>query len=65
MDEADQSPLLGAFQKFPASVDSLQQESLKKQAEAAFSEKVAPAFEKLLVFVESEYIPKWARRHYN
>ena len=57
VDEADQSPLLGAFQKFPASVDSLQQESLKKQAEAAFSEKIAPAFEKLLAFVENEYIP--------
>jgi len=57
VDEADQSPLLGAFEKFPASVDSLQQESLKKQAEAAFSEKVAPAFEKLLAFVENEYIP--------
>jgi len=57
VDEADKSPLLSAFQKFPASVDSLQQESLKKQASAAFSEKIAPAFEKLLVFVENEYIP--------
>ena len=57
VDEADKSPLLAAFQKFPASVDSLQQESLKKQASAAFSEKIAPAFEKLLVFVENEYIP--------
>ena len=57
VDEADKSPLLGAFQKFPASVDSLQQESLKKQASAAFSEKIAPAFEKLLAFVENEYIP--------
>ena len=57
VDEADKSPLLAAFQKFPANVDSLQQESLKKQASAAFSEKIAPAFEKLLVFVENEYIP--------
>jgi len=57
VDEADKSPMLGAFQKFPASVDSLQQESLKKQAAEAFSEKIAPAFEKLLAFVENEYIP--------
>jgi len=57
VDEADKSPLLGAFQKFPASIDSLQQESLKKQATAAFSEKIAPAFEKLLAFVENEYLP--------
>jgi len=57
VDEADQSPLLGAFKQFPASVDSLQQATLKKQAEAAYSENVAPAFEKLLVFMESEYLP--------
>jgi uncharacterized protein (DUF885 family) len=57
VDEADKSPMLGAFQSFPASVDSLQQESLKKQSSAAFSEKIAPAFEKLLTFVENEYIP--------
>ncbi len=57
VDEPDQSPLLGAFKQFPESVDSLQQATLKKQAEAAYSEKVAPAFEKLLAFVESEYLP--------
>ena len=57
VDEPNQSPMLGAFQKFPANVDSLQQETLKKQAEAAFSDHVAPAFEKLLAFVENEYLP--------
>ena len=57
VDEADESPMLGAFQKFPASVDSLQAAALKKQATVVFSEKIAPAFEKLLAFVENEYIP--------
>ncbi|HEY5776547.1 MAG TPA: DUF885 domain-containing protein [Xanthomonadales bacterium] len=57
VDEADQSPMLGAFKQFPASVDSLQQATLKKQAETAYSENVAPAFEKLLVFMENEYLP--------
>jgi uncharacterized protein (DUF885 family) len=57
VDEADQSPLLGVFKQFPANVDSLQQATLKKQAEAAYSENVAPAFEKLLVFMENEYLP--------
>ncbi len=57
VDEPDQSPLLGAFMKFPTNVDSLQQATLKKQAEAAYSEKVAPAFEKLLTFMENEYLP--------
>ena len=57
VDEPDQSPLLGAFKQFPASVDSLQRATLTKQAEAAYSEKVAPAFEKLLAFMENEYLP--------
>ena len=57
VDEADKSPLLGAFEKFPAGVDSLQQAALRKKAQAAYSEKVAPAFEKLLVFFENEYLP--------
>ena len=57
VDDAEQSPMLTAFNKFPASIDSLQQESLKKQAIAAFRDKVAPAFEKLLQFIENEYLP--------
>jgi len=57
VDDPDKSPLLTAFTQFPANVDSLQQATLKKQAEAAYSEKVAPAFEKLLVFMENEYLP--------
>ena len=57
VDEPGKSPLLKSFQSFPASVDSLQQQSLQTQAEAAFSEDVAPAYEKLLAFVQDEYIP--------
>lgn len=57
VDEPDQSPLLSAFKTFPASVDSFQQATLRKQAEAAYSESVAPAYEKLLVFMENEYLP--------
>lgn len=57
VDNAGESPLLGAFKQFPDTVDSLQQANLVKQAEAAYSEKVAPSFEKLLAFVENEYLP--------
>ncbi len=57
VDEPEESPMLGAFKQFSANVDSLQQKSLKQQAMKAFSDKVAPAFEKLLAFVENEYIP--------
>ncbi|MFT5372976.1 MAG: hypothetical protein ACI9H8_000043 [Lysobacterales bacterium] len=57
VDDPSESPLLGAFKQMPASVDSLQGESLQKQAQAAFSEKIAPAYERLLTFMEEEYIP--------
>jgi uncharacterized protein (DUF885 family) len=57
VDDPAESPLLGAFKEMPANVDSLQQESLRKRAHAAFSEKVAPAYERLLTFIEEEYIP--------
>ena len=57
VDDPEQSPLLGAFEKMPNNVDSLQQESLKKQAYAAFSEQIAPAYERLLAFMEEEYLP--------
>ena len=57
VDDPAESPLLGAFKQIPASVDSLQQEALRAQAHAAFSEKIAPAYERLLAFMEDEYIP--------
>ena len=57
VDDPEQSPLLGAFEQMPDSVDSLQQESLKKQAYVAFSEQIAPAYERLLAFMEEEYLP--------
>ncbi len=57
VDDPAESPLLGAFKQMSASVDSLQQESLRSQAHAAFSEKIAPAYERLLAFMEEEYIP--------
>ncbi len=57
VDDAQKSPMLTAFSKFPANIDPLQQETLKKQAAAAFSNKIAPAFETLLQFMENEYIP--------
>jgi uncharacterized protein (DUF885 family) len=57
VDDPAESPLLLAFQRMPASVDALQQDSLRQRAEAAFSERIAPAFEKLLAFIEEEYLP--------
>jgi uncharacterized protein (DUF885 family) len=57
VDDPADSPMLGAFKSMPDGVDPLQQESLRQRAHAAFSETVVPAYERLLVFVEEEYIP--------
>lgn len=58
VDDPSQSPMLGAFAEFPDSVDPLQQASLREQAYAAYSDVIAPAYERLLAFIEDEYIPK-------
>lgn len=57
VDEPGQSPMLKSFQSFPKSIDTFQQTALKEKADKAFSDDVAPAYEKLLAFVEDEYIP--------
>jgi uncharacterized protein (DUF885 family) len=57
VDDPAGSPLLMAFAQIPDSVDELQQASLRQRAYAAFSDRIAPAFEKLLAFVEHEYLP--------
>jgi uncharacterized protein (DUF885 family) len=57
VDKPDQSPMLKSFQTFPKSIDTFEQKALKEKAEKAFSDDVVPAYEKLLVFIEEEYIP--------
>jgi uncharacterized protein (DUF885 family) len=57
VDEPAASPVLGAFREFAPGVDSLQQENLRERAYAAYSESVAPAYERLLAFLEDEYLP--------
>jgi uncharacterized protein (DUF885 family) len=57
VDDAADSSLLRAFADMPAGVDPLQAEALRQKAMAVFSEKVAPAYERLLEFTENEYLP--------
>jgi uncharacterized protein (DUF885 family) len=57
LDDAAQSPLLRGFVAIPATVDPLQAESLRQRAEAVYRERVVPAYERLLEFTESEYLP--------
>jgi len=57
VDDASLSPLLRGFSGIPDSVDPLQAESLRNRAAAVYREQVVPAYERLLEFAESEYLP--------
>jgi uncharacterized protein (DUF885 family) len=57
VDDAMQSPLLRGFREIPETVDPLQADSLRQRAMAVYSEQVVPAYERLLEFTESEYLP--------
>ena len=57
VDDPMQSPMLKAFQKFPASIPAPEQERLKAEAVKAFNEQVAPAFRKLQTYLANTYLP--------
>jgi uncharacterized protein (DUF885 family) len=57
VDDAAHSPLLTQFINIPDTVDPLQAESLRQRAEAVYSQRIVPAYERLLEFTESEYLP--------
>jgi uncharacterized protein (DUF885 family) len=57
VDDAAQSPLLAGFAEMPATVDPLQAEALRQQAAEAYRKHVVPAYERLLEFTETEYLP--------
>jgi uncharacterized protein (DUF885 family) len=52
------SPMLAAFKSFPATIPAADQERLRRQAAAAFSGQVAPAFRRLRDFLEKTYVPR-------
>ena len=54
----DNSPLLGAFRRFPASIPKDEQERLQKQAAAAFERSFLPAWRKLLGYMTETYAHK-------
>jgi uncharacterized protein (DUF885 family) len=51
VDDPNQSPLLAAFQTRPENLDALQWAGLQARAASAFSERIGPAYERLLAFV--------------
>ncbi len=56
-DDPLQSPLLTAFRKFPASIDANDQNKLRADASELYRREIAPAFERLLNFLEQDYLP--------
>jgi uncharacterized protein (DUF885 family) len=57
VDDPLASPMLRAFQKFPAAVPAAEQERLKGAALQAFNEQVAPAIRKLQGYLANTYVP--------
>jgi uncharacterized protein (DUF885 family) len=51
------SPLLEAFNNFPASISAADRKQLTDQALAAYSQKVSPAFQRLRNYLENFYVP--------
>ncbi|HEX7181061.1 MAG TPA: DUF885 domain-containing protein [Thermoanaerobaculia bacterium] len=57
VDDALQSPMLTAFNKFPESVRPEERQRLSREAVRAFGEQVAPALRKLHRYLTETYIP--------
>jgi uncharacterized protein (DUF885 family) len=51
------SPILKAFTTFPASIPPSQQERLRREAVAAYTENIVPAFRELHDYLVESYIP--------
>lgn len=51
------SPLLSAFKNYPPTFTAEQKADFTRRAEAAYKDKVAPAFQKFADFLTSTYIP--------
>ena len=54
---ASESPLLGAFRRFPASIPEARREALLAQAEDAYVQAFQPAWRSLRDFLSTEYRP--------
>lgn len=56
--DPEQAAFYAPYRKMPASIPAAEQEALRKEARAAISEHVVPAFGTLLTFFRTEYVPK-------
>ncbi len=58
VDDPLASPMLAAFTRFPEMVPEGERERLRADAVAAYRDGIAPAYRRLLAFLESDYIPR-------
>ena len=58
VDDASESPVLKGFKDLPDTVDPLLADTLRNRAAEVYRQQVVPAYERLLEFTESEYLPK-------
>ena len=52
------NPLYAPFTQMPSSISATDQTALRAEAETVLREVVAPAYERLLTFMRTEYLPK-------
>lgn len=57
VDDPMKSPMLRAFQKFPAAIPAAEQERLKAEAAKVFSGEILPAYRKLQTYLANSYVP--------
>jgi uncharacterized protein (DUF885 family) len=57
VDDPLKSPMLKAFQKFPAGIPAAEQERLRAAGVRAYGEQVAPALRKLQSYLANTYVP--------
>ncbi len=56
-EDVNQSPLLSSFTNFPDSISDEEEAALIAEAKRIITEQLYPAFNQLLVFMETDYIP--------
>jgi uncharacterized protein (DUF885 family) len=59
-EDVNQSPLLSSFTNFPDSISDDEEAALIAEAKRIITEQLYPAFNQLLVFMETDYIPNAA-----
>jgi len=57
VDDPFASPLLRAFEQMPAAIPEDDQQRFREQAATAYRETIAPAYKRMLTFLEDNYLP--------